>query len=114
MAEINYVPSPEGNVQPGPHWGSVTIISGAPTGSGAEGDIRIDEDTGDFYEFENGAWVLKFNGGGGGGGGDPEVFHVAGAGGPTTENPVGDAAYLYNDVGNAWIWLTGNTWGQVA
>lgn len=56
---------PTGNFQR-----KVLFTSGAPTGTGWEGKVVIDEDTGDIYRFESGAWVLKSSGGGGGGSGD--------------------------------------------
>lgn len=67
--ETNYVPDPSGNVLPsscGPT--TVATSSGAPTCGGFEGQINIDITTGDFYEYQSGAWVLVFSTGGGGGG----------------------------------------------
>lgn len=68
-------PDPSGLVErrlfSGP--GAPTSTAGVPPNG-----IYIDEDSGDVYQLEDGAWVLQYSGGGGGSGGalptsgDPE------------------------------------------
>lgn len=67
--EVNYTPDPSGNNPPGNCGMSFfSSGSGAPTCAGIEGRLYVNEDTGDFYEYRSGAWVLLFSSGGGGGG----------------------------------------------
>lgn len=98
-----------------PTWASstpnFTTSPGAPTVDGQSvNDVNLNLATGRLYSWNGASWDLLP---GGGGSGDPEVFHIAGSGTPST-GPVGDAGYAYNDVGNAWVWLTNATWGQIA
>lgn len=67
--EQNYVPDPSSDVPPsGCGYKVFSTSNGAPTCPGVEGQINVDEDSGDFYEWRDGAWVLIFSSGGGGGG----------------------------------------------
>lgn len=68
MPQINYEPDPSGPV---PHSrcanGFWTFSSGAPTCAGFRDQFNLDVDSGDIYQFQNGAWVQLSSGGGGSG-----------------------------------------------
>lgn len=72
----------------------VLFTSGAPTGTGWEGRVAIDEDAGDIYRFESGAWVLKSSGGGSGSGTGDVTYHE-GAFLDPNGNVTGNEGHMY-------------------
>lgn len=87
--------------------------SGAPTGNGVEGDLYLDEDAGDIYEFASGAWEFRITAGGGGGGigkilrstSDPSANPNVGANGALHYNTSSGAVFLWG--GSAWEQILG-------
>jgi hypothetical protein len=108
--ERNYVPDPSGNVLPSScGTAQVTTGNGAPTCVSVEGRIYIDLDTGDFYEYQSGSWVIMFSSGGGGGGAGLTYYQGAGL------DPNGVQVGSVGDVYHSRLGLggDGSTWWKV-
>ena len=88
----------------------VRFTSGAPTEPAYEGAPAIDEDSGDIYIYESGAWVLKSSGGGGGGGAGLTYYQGAGL------DPNGVQSGSVGDVYHSKVSLggDGSTWWKVS
>lgn len=103
LNHIGYHPDPPTTAQYRP----VTFGSGAPSGGGWPNQPYFDEDTGDFYIYQNGSWTLISSGGGGGGGAN-EV--TTGTSDPVGAPSAGVVFFARTDVirvlqwnGSAWV-----------
>lgn len=104
LNHIGYHPDPPTTAQ----YRGVTFGSGAPTGTGWEGQPYFDEDTGDLYFYQSGTWTLASSGGGGGGG-DQYVFSGNYGGGTPTDTPtVAQAVGIDTSDGTKWYWYSGS------